>query len=210
MNKKIETLINTIFPSKKINTFVYLTFLIGILSGAIFLILLSQTDKTLISDQITLFIQNIATNTINSRQAFQNSLITNYIYIFLLFFLGISIIGIFGNIFLIYIKGFFIGFTIASYIGIYKIKGILIPLISLISYQLISIFSVLAIGIYSIIISHHFFKQIKQKRTSNSNNKMFKKYIIIFIISLLLSTISSLLEAFFFPKILKLIINIYI
>ena len=97
MNVKINKLISTIIPSKKINYIGLFLLSLGIISGAIFLVVINQNDKITITTQINEFMSNINTNNINSVQALKNSLISNITYILLIWILGMSIIGILIN-----------------------------------------------------------------------------------------------------------------
>jgi stage II sporulation protein M len=123
--------------------------------------------------------------------------------------LGFSIIGLILNIFVIYLKGFIVGFTISSMILTYGAKGILSSLIYLLFGQLINIFVIIIIGIYGFMFSLNLLKLIFNKKKDNGR-KMMKKYIIILIICIVISFISSVLESFVLPNILKFIIGIYV
>ena len=129
MNKKLSDGLAIIMPNKKINLFVIFMLILGIISGCIFLMTIKDADKDIIINQINNFIKNINDNQINNNRGFLNSLYENYIYIFLVWILGTSIIGIIINIFLIYFKGFIYGFTISSFYIVFKYKGLLLSFI---------------------------------------------------------------------------------
>ena len=137
MNKKKTKLSNIILPSKKINYFVITILLFGVISGSIFLIVLNDTDKSNAILQIETFISNIDGNKIDNGLALKNSLIINYIFVGLIWGLGLSIIGVIFNIFLTYIKGFITGFSISSIFLTYKYKGILMGLLYIFPHQII-------------------------------------------------------------------------
>lgn len=209
MNAKIKKIINTIIPNKKINYFTFLIITLGIISGAIFLVLISQNDKTSVATQITTFMENINKNNIDSVQALKNSILTNFTYVLLIWVLGMSIIGIIFNIFLIYIKGFVIGFSISSFIYIYGIKGTLSSFLYIFPHQLINIFVILVLGIYSIMFTTNLYKQIIIDKSINLK-KFIKTYFYILLIVSTLTIISSLIEALFTPALFKLFIKLFI
>ena len=93
---------------------------------------------------------NINTNNINNLNSFKNSLIEGMILIILSWILGMSIIGVIFNIFFIYMKSFTIGFSISSFILVYKYKGILSSLVYTIPSQLINILIILILGYVTI------------------------------------------------------------
>lgn len=208
MNKKKTKLSNIILPSKKINYFVITILLFGVISGSIFLIVLNDTDKSNAILQIETFISNIDGNKIDNGLALKNSLIINYIFVGLIWGLGLSIIGVIFNIFLTYIKGFITGFSISSIFLTYKYKGILMGLLYIFPHQIINIIVVCILTIYSIMFSHNLLTIIVSKNVKK-NRSMLKKYVIILIFSVIASFISSILEIYMFPNLLKVIISLY-
>ena len=197
-----------ILPSKKINFFVVTVLILGLISGSIFLITLNSTDKANTILQIQTFFNNISKNNINNGQALKNSLIINYTFIGVIWILGLTIIGVLFNIFLNYIKGFIIGFSISSIIATYKTKGLLAALLYVFPSQVFNVIIISVLTIYSIMFSSNLLKVVTSKK--NNNKLMLKKYTIILIFSIILSFISSLAEVYLFPNILKIIISLYV
>ena len=208
MKKSKTKLSNIILPNKKINSFVITILLFGIISGSIFLIILNETDKNNTITQIQTFITNLNKNNINTGLALKNSLIINYIFVLLIWGLGLSIIGILLNIFITYIKGFIIGFSISSILIAYKYKGLLMAIIYIFPGQLLNIITICILTIYSIMFSINLIEIIIQKKVKK-NNKFLKKYIIILLFSVIVSFISAISEVYLFPNILKIIISLY-
>lgn len=209
MNAKINKFISTIIPSKKINYIGLFLLSLGIISGAIFLVIINQNDKITITTQINEFMNSINTNTINSVQALKNSLISNITYILLIWILGMSIIGILFNIFATYIKGFILGFSITSLIYVYGIKGLLAAFIYIFPHQLLNILAILLVFIYSLTLTKYLFRLLSGDKTINI--KLFlKKYTFILLISLGITIISSLIESFITPSLFKLIIKLFV
>lgn len=207
--KKGTKLYNLVLPNKGINTFVYTTLILGILSGSIFLMISSESDKSSVISQIENFLVNVSNNNINSGLALKNSLIINYIFIGCIFILGFSMIGIIFGIFLLYIKGFLFGFSLASIFLTYKYKGILISILYVFFSQIINMFLIILISIYSIMFSRYLFKVIISKKAINSR-VMIKKYLIIFSFCVIFSFISSLLEVYLFPYLLEYVVKFYV
>ena len=205
---KCSKIYNLILPNKIINIFIYSLVIFGIISGSIFLIMSNETDKTSVIEQITNFFNNVNTNNIDNVQALKNSLIINYIFIITIFILGFSIIGIIINVFLVYLKGFLVGFSISSILLTYNYKGVIAAIIYTIPSQLLNIIIISILSIYSIMFSKHLITVIVSKKPVSTRN-ILKKYSIIFTFSIIVTLISSLLEVYLFPNILKLIISLY-
>lgn len=210
MNKKLNSGLALILPNKKVNLFVIFIVVLGIISGSLFLMVLNDNDKSEVINEISTFMANINTNNINNFNSFKNSLIEGMILIILSWILGMSIIGVIFNIFFIYMKSFIIGFSISSFILVYKYKGILSSLIYVIPSQLINILIILILGVYTLLFSKYLFKMIFIKDKTVNLGKFFKKYVLVFGICIILCLVSSLCEAYLLPSLLKVMIKLFI
>lgn len=206
---KLSKIYNLILPNKVINIFVYSLIIFGVISGSLFLMLSNETDKNSVIEQITNFFVNINTNNIDNVQALKNSLIINYIFIISIWVLGFSIIGVIINIFLTYLKGFLFGFSIASIFLTYNYKGLPAAILYTIPSQLFNIIIITVLSIYSIMFTKHLITSITSKKAISSR-RILKQYSIIFVFSIIITLISSLLEVYLFPNILKLVISLYV
>ena len=210
MNKKLNSGLALILPNKKVNLFVIFIVILGIISGSLFLMVLNDNDKSEVINEISTFMTNINTNNINNLNSFKNSLIEGMILIILSWILGMSIIGVIFNIFFIYMRSFIIGFSISSFILVYKYKGILSSLIYVIPSQLINILIILILGVYTLLFSKYLFKMIFLKDKTVNLGKFFKKYVLVFGICIILCVISALCEAYLLPSLLKVMIKLFI
>lgn len=208
MNKKLENFYTVILPNKRLNFFIFGIILLGIISGAIFLTIVNETDKNIIFEKISLVINNINSNTFKNGLALKNSLIINFSFIIIMFIMGLSLIGIIVNVFLVYIRSFVLGFTISSIIYVYKIKGILLSLIYIFPSQLLNIFTTLLLGVYTLVVSKYLINLIINKKENRKHP--YNKYLSIFIIISIISILSSLLESFLVPCLIKVFIKLFI
>lgn len=209
MNMKKTKLSDIILPSKKINYFVVTILLFGVISGSIFLVILDSGDKSGTVLQIQTFISNLSNNKVDGGLALRSSLIINYIFVGLIWGLGLSIIGIIFNIFLTYIKGFVVGFSVASIFATYNYKGIFMALLYLFPHQILNVIVVCVLTIYSIMFSLNLLEIIVTKKVKKNYN-MLKRYVVILLFSIIISFISSILEVYLFPNLLKIIIDLYV
>lgn len=209
MKKKKTKLSDIILPSKRINFFVITVLIIGVISGSIFLISLSETDKSNTILQIQNFFSNVNNNSIDNGLAIRNSIIINYLFAFLIWGLGLSIIGVVVNIFLTYIKGFIVGFSVSSIILTYGYKGAIAACIYVFPSQVFNCLVVVVLTIYSIMFSYNLLGIITNKKKSN-NRTMIKRYTVILLFCIVISFVSSILEVYLFPNLLKIIISLYV
>lgn len=210
MKNIFKSRLSIIIPNKKINLFTIFIIVLGIISGSIFLIALKDTDKGIIVNKITNFMTKINSNDINNIKAFKNAICENGIYIFTIWLLGFSIIGIIANVFLTYLRGFIVGFTISSFIHLYKFKGILAAFIYAFPTTIINLLVTFLISVYSFTFTIYLIKSIFNKTNNILIKNYLKKYFIILLISFLMIFISSLTEAFLLPSIMKLVIKLFI
>lgn len=210
MINKYTRIKNIIFPSKKINFTVISILILGVISGAIFSNIIDLNDKKLVLDKIQLFISNIDTQSINNIESFKNSIITNLSYSIIIWILGMTIIGIIINIFLLYLKGFIFGFTLSAFILTYSYKGMILSILYTLFGQLLNLVVIIILSIYSIMFTFNFVKQIIKSKYNMNIPKYFKNYSLIFLITIIISLISSISEAFVFPTLIKIIIKLFI
>lgn len=204
---KIKTII---FPSKKINLFVLTILFLGVISGAIFCNIIDLNNQKLVITKIQTLITNIDNQTINSIQAFKNSIFINISYSFIISILGLTIIGLIFNIFLLYTKGFIFGFSLSSFILTYNYKGILLSILYTLFGQLLNLVVIMILVIYSIMFSINLLNQIIKNKHTTNIPKQFKNYILIFLITIIITIISSICETFLFPTLVKLFIKLII
>lgn len=210
MINRLSRISNIIFPNKKINFFIITILFLGVISGAIFSNIIEPNDQKLVVDKIELLITNINNQNINSLIAFKNSILTNLSYSLIIWILGLTIIGLIFNFFLLYIKGFIFGFSLSAFILTYSYKGIILSILYTIFGQLLNLIVIMIITIYSTMFTLNLIKQITKNKVNINMAKQFKNYSLIFIITIIISFISSISETFLFPTLIKIIIKLFI
>ena len=141
MNIGLRRTKNSILKQKKIYFFLIGLVIISVLSGILFWFIISKQNKLLVTNELTSFFNCIKDGaSINYWSSLLNSIITNLIYIILIWLLGISIIGLPIILFMITVKGFIIGFSISSIIAIYGFKGLLGAFVYTFPHQIIFLF----------------------------------------------------------------------
>lgn len=175
---------------------------IGFIFGCLFIIIISKSDKLLVKEYIESFLKNLNTNKFDYLDIFKNTLFNNLLFIFIIFLLGMSVIGIPINIFYFFLKSFVLGFTMVSFILTYKIKGCLFSLLYVVPHNLINIFIFTILVYYSINFSILLIYGITKKKSINFRNMM-NKYLKILLLTLIIILITSLYESFILPNIMK-------
>lgn len=192
---------------KKIMTFLNIIAIIGIITGSIFVVILNKSDKSLVMTSIKDVFNNLQNNNVNYLLTLKNTLFANSLFAFIIWIIGISVIGVLITILIIFYKSFTLGFTIASIIYTYSLKGTVLSLLYIFPHLLINILLFLYLGSYSIKLSIILIKSIFRKE--NLNFKEFlNSYLKVLGISLLFIIISGFYETFIAPYILKFISGI--
>ncbi len=180
--------------------------IVGILFGILFAFLLSNKDQLLVESTINNFFNAISHNEINYLEGFQASLLSGILYILIVWLLGISIIGIPIILFLLFVRGFILGFSMGSIIHIYKLKGIIGAFLYIFPHQIINIFYFILLGYYAILFSKKLFEYLFLKKEVGLK-KLMRKYLKILIFCLILSLLCTLSETFLSPIFLNFFTN---
>jgi len=199
MNKAKKNIIN----QRKKYLFLSTIILIGIISGILFIFFISKEDKSLVKIELEAFFNYIKENKINYFSSFINSVTSNFLYLIIIWVLGISIIGMPIIIFLLFFKGFIFGFSFSSVIANYGFKGILLAGSYQLPHQLLLIVFLLLIGFYAINFSIRLFRVLLLKENINLV-LYFKKYNKITIICIIGIIICSIIETFLSPVLINL------
>ena len=183
--------------NKRVFVFLLCLMFIGVIFGSSLPIFLNNEDKVLVSEYLSNFVSQI-NNGYDSLFLFKNSLINNGIFAFLIWILGVSIIGIPIILFLFFFKSFVFGFSISSIIVNYGFKGILFSFSYIFPHQVINLCVYGVLTNYSLIFSIKLIGMIFKKVDFNIRGA-FNRYFRIFIFCFLVLILSSLFESFISP-----------
>ncbi len=190
---------------KKVVIFLFIISFIGVITGSLFMIVLSSEDKLLVADTLSSFLENIEpTNYISS---LTNNLIVNTLFIAIIWLLGFSMIGLPIVIILVFYKAFSVSFTLSSFVANYGLKGSLLGFLYNFPHQFVIFVIYLYVGCYAIKVSIALINSIIKRKTIDFKNIM-NRYLLVLIVSLLVVVIMTLLETFLTPYLLKIVTNV--
>ena len=207
MKKVMDKLLNTIRFDKKYVLFCMILVIIGIISGSLFIVILNSSDKSLVIEYITNFIDTIKNNSFNYLDTFKNTILINYIIIVIITILGFTYILAPVNILILFYKAFIIGFSMSSFILTFKIKGLLLSIVYIFPHLILNILIFSILTAFTLKLSITMTKSIIKKKDVNMRH-YFNKYLYTSIFIIVLITITSLYESFIAPYLLKLVSNI--
>ena len=206
--KELDQVKKQVRNKKRIITIISIIFIIGLLFGSIYIVMLNNTNKKVIIDNVKNYFYSIQKIGIKDKLAiFKTSFINNIVYFVSIWVLGLSIIGIPVILIMIFFKSFITGFSISSIFCVYRIKGILGIILYFIPSNLIILLYTIFLGAYSIDLSIKLLRHAFKKKTLNFSLFM-GKYFLLLLISIILSVVVSLYDAFVEPSVLNLFTKI--
>ena len=205
MKKIMDKLKGRMKTSRKMIVFFLVLLMIGISSGTIFSLVISKSDKALVSDTVQNFFEAIQKNEINFMEFFKNMIFDNGANSIFMWLLGISVIGIPVLLFLYFSKAFIFGFSIGSILLQYKTKGIFLCFFYIFPHQVLNLLLYTFLLLYALSLSIKLFFVLIRRKTIDFKPIM-NKYILIFVITLLGFLFTALYEAYFMPKIVQIIL----
>jgi len=174
--------------------------ILAIIYGIIYLFILNNNNKLFIKDNLIYYFNNLSPST----ETFFKTLFNNFIYILIIWILGISIIGIPIVLFMYLFKSFVFGLSLSSIIYSFGSKGIIILLIDLLLNKFIYLIGILLITFYSVSFSVKLIRHLFLKKAINFREAM-NKYFKILIITLSLSLFLTIYEVYIEHFIIKIL-----
>lgn len=205
MKKRLDKFRSMIIINKRLYLFLIIILFIGLISGSLFTIFLNKDDKVIVMANLNGFFDNINQGSLNYLDCLKNSFLNNLFYIALIWILGLSVIGIFFSVPVLYFKSFIVGFSISSILVNYGLKGVFIAIFYSFPHLIMNLFLILIISLYTIVLSSKIFKSFLSKKTVDFRF-IFNKYMLVLIIGIVAIMITSLYETFIVPAILQVLL----
>ena len=126
MKKIIEYLNETVKKEKNKLVFVVIMFVIGLVLGSLFINFITNDDKKILMEQLEVYLTSVKnlSSDVFGLKVFGSEILNNGLQLFIIFALGISMIGLPAVIFILFFKGFMLGTTLSTMILKYQLKGV--------------------------------------------------------------------------------------
>ncbi len=207
MKKYMDKLRKNIHINKNLFIFLLVIVIIGIVTGSLFATILGADDKAYVTEYLHSFFSNVKAEKLSYDTSLMNTLIFTVGFALIVWILGISVIGFFIIIFMLFMKAFILGFSISSIISCYGFKGLILGIIYAFPHHVINILIFIILSAYALIISFKLIQCLTGKKTLNFKNFM-NRYLVILVFSIVILIITSLYEVYIVPKILNMVMNI--
>ena len=185
---------------------VILIFLIGIVLGALAIKVLPDTQKMELVQYLNIFFSEFAHQAQGNMEILLTTLGSNLKIILLLWVLGFTIIGIPFVLFIIFTRGFIIGFTVGFLVNEYVFKGFLFALVSILPHNFIVIPLLAFTSVTAISFSIRLIRrknQIAGRLFSDSIN-----YSLLCAMACVAMIVASLVEVYVSPIFMRLVVGL--
>lgn len=207
MKKYMDKLKSNIRINKNLFVFLVVIIAVGVAAGSIFVTLLNDSDKVMVSDYLNNFLNNLKTDNLNYSGTLINTIIFTLGAALLIWLLGISVIGFILILLFLFIKAFSLGFSIGSIIINFNFKGVLIAGAYIVPHHIINMMIYLLISSYALVLSYRLINSFTKKQTFEFKS-VFNRYLFILGFSLIILLISVLYEVYGAPKLINLIVSV--
>ncbi|TCL40087.1 stage II sporulation protein M [Anaerospora hongkongensis] len=187
--------------------FMILIFIIGVVAGSLAVKTLPDEQKTELLSYLHVFFQGLSTGAENMQDAklLNNVLFNNAKTIGLIWLLGFTVIGIPFILFIIFTRGFIIGFTVGFLVNEYIMKGLVFSLVSVLPHNFFAMPALLAAGVSAISFS---LLLVRQRARKTSLFYQTLSYTLFCGISLLFMLLAGFIEVVISPVFMKLLAGI--
>lgn len=209
MKKKINIQVNLARHIKE-NCWLYIVTLcslcIGLLSGIYAVKYLDNLKKTDIAEYLKSFTQTLSVNNIDYHSILMETIKNNVPLIVFIAILGVTFIGIPIILFIDFIKGFTIGFTVSFIINNMGYKGIGVVLVGVVPQNIIYIPCFILSSVISLGISITLLKRKINKKITVTKSYNIGSYLGSFCVIIAIMFVGFLIEAYLTPNLVKLVV----
>lgn len=197
----------------KENTSIYLFVIVllfmGVIFGAIVVNSLHEELKQDLQFYLNQFFTQVDKDKIGKPHVvFRESYFSQLMYIGIIWLLGISIIGLPIILILLFLKGVVVGFTVGFLVDQMGTGGFFLAVVSVLPQNIIVIPIYVLISTIAIGFSIQLIKQLFIKKNTESIFPDLVKYTFIFLLVGIILMLSSAIEGYVSPKLMKIVINI--
>lgn len=185
------------------HTTIYIFMIILFLTGVIFGSIIVNSMNPIQKDDLFFYLERFfgfvtAENAINKNEMLKESFFYHAKYLFLLFILGLSVIGLPLVWVLIFLKGLVVGFSVGFIVNQLGVEGFLLATFSIAPQNILVIPIYIIAGSLSMIFTLGLLNKIFSRKASLSQPifSPFIKYATIFTLLLAISVVPALIEAY--------------
>jgi len=197
MNNNKVWIWNHIREHATIYLFMIILFLTGIIFGAVIVNSMNFVQKQDLFFYLEQFFgQMVNEQSVSNAAVLQESFFYHVKYLFLLFILGLSVIGLPVVWILLFVKGLVVGFSVGFIVNQLGGQGLLLASLSIAPQNIVIIPIYIIAGSLSMIFSLTLLNKLFTRKNSSSVFQPFSRYAITFALLVVASFAAALLEAY--------------
>ena len=190
--------------------FSVLIFLIGVVIGALAVKTLPEDQKIELIGYLKIFFQGLAQGpgASDTPELFTTVLLNNVKTIALMWLLGFTVVGIPFVLFIIFTRGFVIGFTVGFLVNEYVLRGLIFALASVLPHNFVAVPALLITG-----VSATSFSLLLVRRRLRAKVNLFYEsigYSLLCLVMLAVMVVASLIEVYISPVFMKLVVSLFL
>ncbi|MBP2653770.1 MAG: stage sporulation protein [Firmicutes bacterium] len=190
--------------------FMTLIFIVGVVIGALAVKTLPEDQKIELVGYLKLFFQGLQQRPTNvgDFDLFGIVLINNLKTVILMWLFGFTVVGIPIVLFIVFTRGFVIGFTVGFLINEYVIKGLAFALTAILPHNFFAVPAVLVTGVSATAYS----LMLVRRRGRGKVNLMYESigYTVVCLMMLAVMVFSAIIEVYISPVFMKLVAEMLI
>lgn len=191
--------------------FMILVFVIGVVVGALAVKALPDEQKAELIHYLHIFFTGLTQGTENvadSGNVISLAIVNNAKTILLMWVLGFTIVGIPFVLFILFTRGFIIGFTVGFLVNEYIMRGLLFALASVLPHNFFAVPAVLVMGVSAT----RFSLMLVRRKTYNKINLWYEAacYSLLCLVMLIIMLLAALIEVYISPVFMKLVATLLI
>lgn len=189
--------------------FIILIFTIGVVVGALAVKILPDDQKAELISYLRIFFSGLSKGTQGisniSSTMLSDVILNNVKTIALMWVLGFTIVGIPFVLFILFTRGFIIGFTVGFLVNEYVMKGLLFALVSVLPHNFFAVPAILITG-----VSATSFSMMLVRRKTHGKKLLYESlgYSTLCIIMLVAMLIAALIEVYISPVFMKMVASL--
>lgn len=204
MYNQSNQVINHIKEHMTVYLFMIILFLTGVIFGALLVNSMSFIQKQDLLFYLEQFFGHVKDGSlIEKNDIIKSSFLYHVKYLFLLFLLGLSVIGLPVVWILLFLKGLVVGFSVGFFVNQMGLKGFLLASLSIAPQNILIIPVYIIAGSLAMIFSLRLLNKLFSRRVSQPIIQPLVRYIIVFSLLMAISFIGATLEAYLANKALE-------
>lgn len=185
--------------------FMILIFVIGVVVGALAVKILPDEQKSELINYLHIFFTGLSQgneDAVSSGNMIGMVMFNNAKTVVIMWILGFTIIGIPFVLFILFTRGFIIGFTVGFLVNEYVIKGLLFAIASVLPHNLFAVPAILVLGVSATTFS----LMLVRRKNYGKINIWYEaiRYSVVCMILLIIMLFAALLEVYISPVFMKL------